>query len=315
VDVTASNPVPLDGSEPGVRWGPLAAADDPSFYRTGTMLIVRPNFFSVMKAKFLAGATFTAGDNVSGSTAIVIDDLAAARAYPGMALNDIIGKPILIGEAQRFRVVGIVAHLQQRSLDDSREGLYRPDQASRVYATPFWEARTSGDPALIIPEVRRAVGDVSVSAVLAYVNPLSDNVGRAMASTRFSLVLVIVFGAIAALLAAIGLYGVVATTVRERTSEIGIRLALGATSESIMGLILRRGLVLSGIGMIIGVAGALALTRVMASANMLFRVGPTDPATYVIMAALFVIIALGACWLPARAGMRLDPALTLRGDG
>jgi putative ABC transport system permease protein len=315
VDVTASNPVPLDGSEPGVRWGPTAAADDPSFYRTGTMLIVRPNFFSVMKAKFLAGGTFTAGDNVFGTTAIVIDDVAAARAYPGMPLNDIIGKPVLMGDAQPFRVVGIVAHMQQRSLDDPREALYRPDQASRLYATPFWEIRTSGDPSGIIPEVRRAVGDVSASVVLAYVNPLSDNVGRAMASTRFSLVLVMVFGAIAALLAAIGLYGVVATTVRERQSEIGIRLALGATSESIMRLILRRGLVLSGVGVVIGVAGALALTRVMSSANMLFGVRPTDPTTYVAMAALFAIIAGCACWLPARAGMKLDPAVTLRSDG
>jgi putative ABC transport system permease protein len=314
VDVTASNPVPLDGSEPGVRWGPTAAADDPSFYRTGTMLVVRSNFFAVMKAKFLAGGTFTAGDNVFGSTAIVIDDLAAARAYPGMALNDIIGKPVLLGEAQPYRVVGIVAHIQQRSLDDSREALYRPDQTSRLYATPFWEIRTAGDPSRIIPEVRRAVGDVSTSAVLAYVNPLSDNVGRAMATTRFSLVLVIVFGAIAALLAAIGLYGVVATTVRERRSEIGIRLALGATSESIMRLILRRGLVLSGVGVVIGIVGALALTRVMSSANMLFGVRPTDPATYVLMAVLFAIIAGCACWLPARSGMNLDPAVTLRSE-
>ena len=314
VDVTASNPVPLDGSEPGVRWGPTAAAQDPSFYRTGTMLVVRPNFFAVMKAKFLAGETFTPGDNVFGSTAIVIDDLAAARAYPGMALNEIIGKPVLLGEAQPFRVVGIVAHMQQRSLDDAREALYRPDQTSRIYATPFWEVRTSGDPSRIIPDVRRVVAEVSAGAVLAYVNPLSDNVGRAMASTRFSLVLVIVFGAIAALLAAIGLYGVVATTVRERTSEIGIRLALGATSESIMRLILRRGLMLSGVGMIVGVVGALALTRVMASANMLFRVGPTDPMTYLLMAALFAVIAACACWLPARAGMKLDPASTLRGE-
>lgn len=136
-----------------------------------------------------------------------------------------------------------------------------------------------------------------------------------MASTRFSLVLVIVFGAIAALLAAIGLYGVVATTVRERRSEIGIRLALGATSGSIMRLILRRGLILSAIGMLIGIPGALALTRVMASANMLFGVRATDPITYAVMAVLFTVIAGCACWLPARSGMKLDPAVALRSDG
>jgi len=136
-----------------------------------------------------------------------------------------------------------------------------------------------------------------------------------MASTRFSLVLVMIFGAIAALLAGIGLYGVVATTVRERTSEIGIRLALGATNESIMRLILRRGLTLSGVGMVIGIVGALVLTRVMSTANMLFAVRPTDPVTYITMLALFAIIAGCACWVPARSGMKLDPAVTLRSEG
>jgi putative ABC transport system permease protein len=296
----------------------MGAADDPSLYRTGTFYAVRPNFFDVMKAKLLAGQTFAPGDNILGSDAVIVDNLAAARAYPGLAPNEVIGKSILVRfgatDATPYRIVGIVAHLAQNSLDDSREAIFRPDRAYANYATPNWELRTSGNPALIIPAVRRAVAEVNASAIVANANPLTDNVDHAMAPTRFALILVVVFGAIAALLAAIGLYGVVATTVRERMREIGIRLALGATSESIMRLILRRGLMLSAIGVVIGVVVALGLTRVLSTANLLFGVRPTDPATYVVMIVLFAVVAVGACWLPARNGMKLSPSITLRGD-
>ncbi|HEY4305457.1 MAG TPA: ABC transporter permease [Gemmatimonadaceae bacterium] len=318
IGVTASNPPPLSGVDGGARWGPMAAADNPSLYRTATFLIVRPNFFEVMKAKVIAGHTFDISENFVGSEAIVIDNLAAARAFPGMAPNEALGKSVLVRfggtEATPHRVVGVVAHLDQRSLDDPREGIYRPDRAYGAYATPNWAVRTSGDPRRVAHEVERAVAEVNASAIVADVAPLTDNVAQALAPTRFALILIVAFGAIAALLAAIGLYGVIATTVRERMREIGIRLALGASAESIMRSILNRGLKLSAIGMVIGLVGALGLTRVLSTSQLLFGVQPTDPLTYAIMIALFTIVAVAACWLPARSGMKLSPSITLRGD-
>ncbi|HTE44518.1 MAG TPA: FtsX-like permease family protein [Gemmatimonadaceae bacterium] len=133
-----------------------------------------------------------------------------------------------------------------------------------------------------------------------------------MAPTRFSLVLIGVFGAVAAILAAIGLYGVLSTTVRQRTAEIGVRMAFGATNESIFRLMIGQGVALSAIGISVGVAASLALTGLMDKASMLISIKPTDPITYGAIAALFVVIASVASWLPARRAASLDPNVALR---
>jgi putative ABC transport system permease protein len=179
-------------------------------------------------------------------------------------------------------------------------------------AAARWAVRTNGDPTRLIPEIRRAVADVDQMVPIGQLKPLSDYVDRAMAPTRFSLVLIGVFGIVAALLAAIGLYGVLATTVRQRTAEIGVRMAFGATSDTIFRLIVGQGLLLSAIGIGVGLAAALALTGVMQKASMLIDIKPTDPITYASIALLFVAIAALACWVPARRAANLDPNVALR---
>jgi putative ABC transport system permease protein len=144
------------------------------------------------------------------------------------------------------------------------------------------------------------------------IKPMSAYVDRAMAPTRFSLVLIAIFGAVAAVLAAVGLYGVLSTTVRQRTAEIGVRMAFGATNESIFRLMIGQGLILSFIGIGVGVAAAFALTGVMEKASMLVSIKPTDPITYVAIAVLFVLIASIASWAPARRAASLDPNAALR---
>jgi putative ABC transport system permease protein len=144
------------------------------------------------------------------------------------------------------------------------------------------------------------------------VKPMSDYVDRAMAPTRFSLVLIAIFGGVAAMLAAVGLYGVLSTTVRQRTAEIGVRMAFGATNESIFRLMIGQGLLLSAVGIGVGIAAALALTGVMERASMLISIKPTDPMTYVAIAVLFVLIACVASWVPARRAASLDPNAALR---
>jgi putative ABC transport system permease protein len=139
---------------------------------------------------------------------------------------------------------------------------------------------------------------------------LTDNVDKARSATRFALVLISIFASIAALLAAVGLYGVLSSTVRQRTSEIGIRMAFGAQSSSIFGLVIGQGLRMSAIGIGIGLVIAVATTRVMSS--MLVDVKPTDPITFVAMVVLFLGIAAAACWLPARRAAALDPNAALR---
>jgi ABC-type antimicrobial peptide transport system permease subunit len=137
-------------------------------------------------------------------------------------------------------------------------------------------------------------------------------IDRAMAPTRFSLVLIGVFGVVAAMLAAIGLYGVLSTTVRQRTAEIGVRMAFGATSETIFRLIVGQGLLLSGVGIAVGLVAALMLTGVMQKASMLIGIKPTDPLTYASIAGLFIAIAAVACWVPARRAAGLEPNVALR---
>jgi putative ABC transport system permease protein len=145
---------------------------------------------------------------------------------------------------------------------------------------------------------------------LAEVQPMSALVDRAMASTRFALALIATFAVIAALLAAIGLYGVLSTVVRQRTAEIGVRMAFGAPKSSIFQLVIGQGLRLSAIGIALGTAGALLLTRGMTT--MLVGVRATDPITFVAIAGLFVVIAAVSSWLPARRAAALDPNVALR---
>ena len=141
---------------------------------------------------------------------------------------------------------------------------------------------------------------------------MSDYVDRAMAPTRFSLVLIGVFAIVAAVLAGVGLYGVLSTAVRQRTAEIGVRMAFGATAQSIFRLMIGQGMVLSGIGIAGGLVAALALTGVMQRADMLVSIRPTDPLTYAAIALLFAAIAALACWVPSRRAASLDPNVALR---
>jgi putative ABC transport system permease protein len=148
--------------------------------------------------------------------------------------------------------------------------------------------------------------------IVMELQPMQDLVERAQAGTRFQLLLIGVFAAIAALLAGVGLYGVLATLVRQRTAEIGVRMALGAAPTSIFQLIVGQGLRLSAAGIFAGLIAAFAVTRVMAS--MLIGVKPTDPLTFGAMAILFIGIAAVASWLPARRAAALDPTVALRGE-
>ena len=173
-----------------------------------------------------------------------------------------------------------------------------------------WAIRTVGDPARLAPAVRAEIARIDSRLPLAEVQPMQAFVDRAQAQTRFALVLIAIFAAIAAVLAAVGLYGVLSNVVRQRTAEIGVRMALGAPPQSILRLVVGHGLFLSAAGIALGLLAAFGLTRVMI--GMLVGVEPSDPATFATIALLFFGVAAVACWLPARRAAGLDPTVALR---
>jgi len=315
--VTAATPLPLDGVDANMRWGPPEAANNPGLFRQATTHIIRLSYFNAMKGRILAGRSFTEADNVPATKGIIIDDLLAAKAFPGQSFQSIIGKQLFCRintpDPTYYQVIGIAAHERHLTLAaPGREGVFLPDGMFGFGAANRWAVRANGNPARLIPEVRRVIGEINSQIAIGDMKPMSDYVDRAMAPTRFSLVLIGIFGAVAAILAAVGLYGVLATAVRQRTSEIGVRMAFGASNASIFRLMIGEGLTLSSIGIVAGLVAAFALTGVMEKASMLVSIKPTDPVTYVSIALLFLAIAMLACWVPARRASGVQPTEALR---
>jgi putative ABC transport system permease protein len=315
--VTAASPLPLDGLDFNLRWGPPAAADNPSLFQQAAVHFVLPGYFEAMRTKLIAGRTFTEADNDTTTTGIIVDNLLAAKAYPGLSPQAVVGKPffarIVTNEAQNYHIIGVVEHERHLGLaKPGREGAFVVDGMTFFGAAGRWAVRTNGDPNRLVPAVRAALAQIDGQVPMGEVKPMSAYVDRAMAPTRFSLVLIAIFGIVAAVLAAIGLYGVLSTTVRQRTAEIGVRMAFGATNESIFRLMIGQGLALSAVGIGVGAAAALALTGVMEKASMLISIKPTDPVTYVAIATLFIVIASVASFVPARRAASLDPNAALR---
>lgn len=312
--VTASFPLPLAGGFNPVRWGGEEALADPSKFQAADLQIVLPGYFEAMGSRLLAGRTFTQDDSRPDRNMLIIDQALAAKAFPN---ESAVGKRILFRvrapEAQWGEIIGVVAHQRNTSLIESgREQLYVTDGYVNHQAASWWALRTDGDPAALAGAVREVVRGAGKETFINQLQTMDSLVTGAQAQTRFSLLLIGVFSTIAALLAGVGLYGVLATLVRQRTAEIGVRMALGAAPSRIFRLMVGKGLYLSVIGIAIGLLAAFALTRVLAS--MLVEVKPTDPLTFVSVAALFLLIAVIASWLPALRAASLDPTTALRND-
>jgi len=312
--VTASNPFPLTGNYSPIRWGTEEALADNSKYKAVDPLIVLPGYFETMRTALLDGRTFTEEDNLPGRTYAIVDKILADRAYPGQRA---VGKRILIRiqtpEPVWVDIIGVVAHQRGVSLSEpGREQVYFPDAYVGAGATDHWALRVSGDPGGYANTVRATLKAFDAHLLITDLQPMDAVVEKAQASTRFSLLLIASFAVIAALLAGVGLYGVLATVVRQRTSEIGVRMALGAQPGRIFQLVVGQGLWLAGIGIAAGLFAAFALTRSMST--MLVGVKPTDPLTFVAMAMLFVVIAALASWIPAWRASSMDPVVALRNE-
>jgi predicted permease len=285
-------PTPPPGEEPRVLLQPAT-----------------PGYLRAMGIPLLAGQDIDAvyGDTTVGTVAVVSRRM-AERAWPGKSP---IGESFVFA-GRPVRVIGVVGDVRSTRLD-SIAGFtaYVPDE-SMPRAAMSLMVRTTGDPAALAGPVRDAIREAMPRQAFQEVVPLREKLSEAVSTPRFFTVLVGVFGVLALALAAVGLYGVVSYTVRQREREMAVRLALGAPPSRVLGLMLRQGMTPVALGLALGLVGAIAVTRIMRS--LLFEVSATDPATYVGVAVLLGMVGLLASYLPSRRAASVHPALTLRGD-
>jgi len=310
--VTASTPFPLAGGFSPIRWGTGEALADASKFQAADFQFVLPGYFETMRVPLLAGRTFTDQDNLPNRNFSIIDDILARKAFGGQSA---VGQRILIRvrspQPEWVEVIGVIAHQRETSLvEPGREQVYFTDAFAGAGRVNSWAIRTGNDVANYGNEVRAAIAEVNPQLLVADVQPATALVDKAQAGTRFSLLLIGLFALIAGVLAGVGLYGVLSTAVRQRTAEIGVRMALGAERERIFQLVVGQGFRLSAIGIVVGLIAAFGLTRLMHA--MLVGVTATDPTTYSAIAIIFLLIGIVASWLPARRAAALDPSRALR---
>jgi putative ABC transport system permease protein len=275
-----------------------------------------PEYFKAVGAELVQGRFFDAMDEQSRRHVVVVDERVAAEAFPG---QNPIGKKLQFekltqGEFGRGSadVVGVIRHIQHHALTRQVRGqIYIPFSQSVRWHISF-VVRTGGDPSALAGPARAVIASIDKDLAIAKLRPMSFYLDRAMAATRFTMVLAAIFGGLALLLAAIGIYGVVGYSVAQRTAEFGVRIALGAQRGDIIRHVMREGMALAIAGITIGCAGALGLSRFLAT--LLFGVSPVDPVTFGSAALVLAFSALAACWLPAQRAAAREPIAVLRVD-
>ena len=281
--------------------------------------VVGPDYLKVMRIPLQRGRFFTRRDDEHSPHVVVVDAAFAAKYFPS---QDPIGKRIhLNGSDQLAEIVGVVGHVKQWGLDaDDTQALraqfyipcmQMPDEyIARAPSGAGMVVRSTATHAGLLAAIRRTSAQMSNQQVIYGAQTMDSLLSDALAARRFSMILLSVFAALALVLASVGIYGVISYVVGERVHEIGIRMALGAQPRDILRLILGRGGRLAGTGVGLGLAAALGLTRLMAS--LLYGVGAADPLTFIGVAGLLTLIALAACYIPARRATKVDPMVALR---
>ncbi|MBS1854687.1 MAG: ABC transporter permease [Acidobacteria bacterium] len=323
ISASATCCVPLEGGYglPFIIMGrPLT---DRPFHGGGGWQTVSPGYFDVFKIQVLRGRVFTDRD-VAGTEPVVVINQAMAKRYWPKAdpLNEKIwiGKGVMpqLAAEQPRRIIGIVGDVRGDGLDsDPDPAMYIvqaqvPDAINELNTrlTPMrWVVRTRGNPYLLSAAIQQQIREVTGLPVTD-VRTMDEIISRSTSRQRFNMLLMTIFGGTALFLAAIGIYGLMAYSVQQRTQEIGIRLALGAGQDSVRTMVVWQGMRLALLGVVAGVAAALALTRLLSA--FLFGVRERDPAVFVAVAAALTVVSLLAVWLPARRATRIDPVIALR---
>ena len=290
---------------------PRAPGDEPS----AEVRVATPTYLATMGIPVLQGRGFSDADRSSNATVLLITSAAAKQFFPG---EDPIGKHVkfgwgdLHGGQLEGDIVGVVGDVKPSSLAQAALPQFYVPYDQRPVASFSVVLHTTRDPQLVVADARRAVAEMDKDLAVSQIKLLDQIVSDSVAQPRFYMMLLVVFAAVAVALAAIGIYGVVAYLVGQRSREIGIRIALGASTRRVVELVLREGIVMAAVGLAVGLGGAVALTRVMTS--LLFDIKPTDPPTYMIVAASFGVVALAASCVPALRAAKVDPALAMRAE-
>jgi predicted permease len=269
---------------------------------------VTPDYFRTFGTRLVRGRFFTEHDNESSSGAAIVNESLARRFWPN---QDPIGKQLIVARAELHEeVVGVVADVKTTALDSDAGGeLYSP-YPQRPWPGMIIAVKTSGNPLSMASAVRKQIAQVDGDLPVTAVRSMQDVVSESFGQQQLTLWLLGAFAAAALVLAAIGIYGLLAYSVEQRRQEVGIRRALGARPADIVRLVLRQGLGLTLAGIAAGLAGAFLIGRALEA--LLFHVSPTDPVIYAGMALLFLTVALIASYLPARRALQVDPVVAIR---
>ncbi|MCA1601992.1 MAG: ABC transporter permease [Acidobacteria bacterium] len=272
-------------------------------------MAVDSDYFQTMGTQLLRGRNFDSADRETSPKVAIINETMAKRYWPG---GDAIGKRLRLGDADAplREVIAIVRDSKWRFISEPpRAVVYRPISQSWSPLSSF-VVRTAGQPDAALADVRREVQTLDSNLPVQVLRTLPEHVREALWPTRFGAGLLAVFGLLALMLAAVGLSGLIAYLVSQRTHEFGIRLALGARAGDVLKLVIWQGLKLTFSGVVIGLIGAFALTRLME--NLLYGLSATDPLTFLAITTLLVVVALLACYIPARRATKVDPLVALR---
>ncbi len=306
---TSQLPLSGDSDHYGVRFDP-SPQEDPGEVAGTFRYAVSPGYLETMRIPLRRGRLLDEQDGADAPRVAVISESMAKRRLAGL---DPIGQRLRIGalDGPLYTVVGVVGDVRQMSLALADSDAVYVTAAQWRFADNAMSlvVRAGGDAAALAPALRQAVWSVDKDQPIVRVATMDDLLAASAAERRFALILFEAFALAALVLAAAGIYGVLSGSVAERTREIGVRAALGASRESILALVVRQGMTLTGLGVAVGLAGAVAASQALVA--MLFGVSRLDPATYLGVVALLAVVSLIACAVPAWRAARVDPASTL----
>jgi putative ABC transport system permease protein len=274
--------------------------------------VATPEYFKAIGIPLLRGRNFSEHDTANSTRVAIVNEAMVRATFPG---QDPIGKVVTnFGPAnETLEIVGVVGNVRHLALEtEPRAELYQPlGQAS--WPSLFVAVHTAtSNPLTLVPAAQNAVWSVDKNVPLGNIRTMQEIVATSLMKRKFTMLLLAIFAGLAVTLAAIGLYGVMSYSVSQRTREIGIRMALGAQRMQVLRLVVKQGMTLTAIGVVLGIAASLGLTRLMA--NLLFGVSATDSLTFLGLSVVLLAVALLACWLPARRASGVDPMVALRAE-
>ena len=303
---TALPPVNAQRSTRFALQGSPASNDNTAYF-----IAISPDYFGALGTPIREGREFTVRDDDNAAKAVIVNEFLARKWFPN---ENAVGKRLQIINSEQSNewreIVGVVGNVRYSGLDDAATATIYTPFAQTPFLWSYLMIRTAVPPETLIASVRQAIKGIDPALDPASFRPLDQVVANSVSPQRFYTFLLGSFAALALVLATVGIYGVIAYAVTQRTHEIGLRLALGAGRGSVLKLVLRQGLLLALTGIVIGLIGASMMTRLLTT--LLFEVSPTDPATFASIALLLLITAFLACWIPARRAMKVDPMIALR---